>query len=40
VAAIDAVSSGEQVDTPAAVGVALIVTGVSCLAVVSELSVH
>src|SRR6056297_1927071 len=40
VTAIGIVAFGEQIDVPAAVGVALIVVGVYCINVVSEMSVH
>lgn len=40
VAAIGVVVFGEQVDLPGAIGVLLIVVGVYCLNVVSEMSAH
>ena len=40
VTAIGVVVFGEQVDAPAAVGVTLIVAGVYCINVVSEMAVH
>ena len=40
VAAIGVVAFGEQLDWPAAVGIALILGGVYCITVVSETSVH
>jgi len=40
VTAIGVVGFGERLDAPAAAGVALIVAGVYCINVVSEMSVH